>query len=58
MENIAFGKDVLENHQGAAVVTNGQLTGYTQNSGFCHFTCPDFLTVDLDDTYNQKFTNS
>ena len=54
MENIAFAKDVLENHKGASVVTNGQLTGYTGKSGFCQFAWPDFLTVDLDDTYSIK----
>ncbi|MCP4612453.1 MAG: discoidin domain-containing protein [Planctomycetes bacterium] len=52
MANIALNKPVEEGHKNASVVTNGHITGYTGNAGFCEFGWPDYLTVDLKGTFS------
>lgn len=54
MGNIALNKEIVEAHQNSTVCTNGHITGYTGNSGFCHFPWPDNLTLDLGSVYTLK----
>ena len=52
MTNIARSKKVVEdNVRNASVVTNGETSGYTFNSGFAYFEHPGTLTVDLENQY-------
>lgn len=50
MPNIALKKPVEEQLFNASVVTDGNATEYTGNSGFAHFSWPGTLTIDLGKT--------
>lgn len=48
MGNIALGKPVIGDAKRSEIVTNGQIIGYSGNSGFADFHWPGRLTVDLE----------
>lgn len=52
MANVALGKSIKEEQvENAVAATDGQITGYTGNTGFAYFRWPGTLTVDLDNIY-------
>lgn len=51
MANVAFEKTIEEQVTNAASATDGQITGYTGNTGFAAFRWPGTFTVDLGEVH-------
>jgi len=49
MANVALGRPVVEEVQGAGNLTDGDVTNYDGESGYAQFAWPDRITVDLEE---------
>jgi hypothetical protein len=54
MGNLALNKEIEEAYPNSAAATNGIITGYTGNKGFCQFWWPGNFTLDLGKVYSIK----
>ena len=54
MPNVALNKEIEEPHLNTSVITNGQITGYTGGKGYCYFSWPGNVTIDLGSMYLLK----
>lgn len=55
MANLALNKEIEEAYTNSSVTTNGNITGYTGNRGYCYFPWPGNFTLDLGSIYTLKY---